>query len=237
LSPIGGTIVAVARTSLLDRALYSYADVDRLIGLSPGTARRWIDGYRGRSRVYPPVLRVQRTGSDSVTWGEMVEARLLAEFRGQRVPLQRLRPTVERLREEFGPYPLAHARPLLDVEGREVVRRVQDEVGLEPELQLVVVRNDQLILDVRAERFRDAVTYTEGVARSIRPIFRTPLVVVDPDRSFGQPSVRGVRTEVLAEEYRAGATREGLASLYDLTLEQVDQAIRFELITAAAQAG
>jgi uncharacterized protein (DUF433 family) len=223
--------------SLLDRALYSYADVDRLIGLSPGTARRWIDGYRGKARAYPPVLRPQPTGSESVTWGEMVEARLLAEFRGQRVPLQRLRPTVERLRDEFGPYPLAHARPLLDVEGREVVRRVQDEVGLEPELQLVVVRNEQLLLDVRAERFSEAVTYDDGVAASIRPVSRTPLVVIDPARSFGQPSVRGVRTEVLAEDYRAGETMESLADLYDLTLEQVDQAIRFELIAAAAHAG
>ena len=75
----------------------------------------------------------------------MVEARLLAEFRNQRVPVRRLRPAVERLRAEFGAYPLAHARTLLEVEGQELVRRVQDEIGLEPELLLVVVRNGQLM--------------------------------------------------------------------------------------------
>jgi len=31
--------------SLLDRAIYSYADVDRLVGLPAGTARRWLNGY------------------------------------------------------------------------------------------------------------------------------------------------------------------------------------------------
>jgi hypothetical protein len=46
---------------------------------------------------------------------------------------------VLRLREEFGPYPLARVRPLLDVSGRELIRRVQHEVGLDRELSLVVV--------------------------------------------------------------------------------------------------
>jgi uncharacterized protein (DUF433 family) len=176
------------------------------------------------------------TGGEAVTWGEMVEARMLAEFRGQRVSLQRLRPAVVRLREEFGKYPLAHARPLLEVEGRELVRSVQDEHCLDRALQFVVVRNHQLLLDLRAQRFRDAVTYEDGVAVALCPAGRTPEVRMDPRRSFGQPSVRGVRTDVLAENFRAGESLESLADLYDLDLSQVDQAIRYEMISSAAQA-
>jgi uncharacterized protein (DUF433 family) len=127
---------------------------------------------------------------------------------------------------------------LLEVEGQELVRRVQDEVGLEPELLLVVVRNGQLMLDLRAQRFADAVQYSDGVAATIRPMTRTPDVHLDPNRSFGQPSIRGIRTEVLAEEYRAAESRESLADLYDLDPEQVDdQALRYELIASSAQAG
>jgi uncharacterized protein (DUF433 family) len=222
-------------TNLLDRAIYSYSDVDRLVGLRPGTAHRWIDGYRRGGTDYPPVLRPERTGSDVVTWGEMVEARLLAEFRDQRVSVRRLRPAVERLRAEFGPYPLAHARPLLEADGQELVRRVQDEVGLEDELMLVVVRNGQLMLDLPAQRFADAVEYTDGIATLIRPVIRTPAVQLDPNLAFGQPSIRGIRTDVLAEDYRAGESRESLAELYDLDLDQIDQALRYELIAASAQ--
>jgi uncharacterized protein (DUF433 family) len=224
-------------TSLLDRAIYSYSDVDRLNGLTPGTGRRWLEGYLRAGDFYEPVLRLEPTGGDSVTWGEMVEARLLAEFRGQRVSLQRLRPAVVRLREEFGQYPLAHARPFLEVDGRELVRRVQDEVSLDRQLQFVVVRNDQLMLDLRAQRFSDAVAYEHGLAARLCPEGRTPDVLMDPTRSFGQPSVRGVRTDVLAEDFRAGESLESLASLYDLELGQVDQAIRYEMISSAAQAG
>lgn len=223
-------------SALLDRAIYSYRDVDRLVGLHSGTARRWLDGYRRAGRFYDPVLREEPTGSEDVTWGEMVEARLLAEFRSRKVPVQRLRPAIERLRTEFGRYPLAHARTLLDVEGRELVRVVQEEVGLERQLQLVVVRNGQLVLADPAQRFHTAVEYDDDIVSRFRPDTRTPDVVMDPSRAFGQPAIRSVRTDSLAEDFRAGTSREDLADLYDLTAEQVDEAIRFELIAGSDRA-
>lgn len=222
--------------SLLDRAIYSYRDVDRLVGLHSGTAKRWLEGYHRSGKFYEPVLRPEPIGYDSVTWGEMVEARLLAEFRSKHVPVQRLRPAIEVLRKEFGRYPLAHARPFLDVAGRELVRKVQEQVGLDRQLQLVVVRNGQLMLVDAAERFRSAVEYRDDVVSLLKPNAITPGVVMDPERSFGQPSVRNVRTEALAEAFRAGTSRDELADLYELTPEQVDQALRFELIAASDHA-
>lgn len=223
-------------TSMLDRAIYSYADVDRLVGLHAGTSRRWLEGYARAGKLYEPVLREERTGSEAVTWGEMVEARLLAEFRSHDVPVQRLRPAIVRLRQEFGRYPLALARPLLDVEGRELVRVVQEEVGLERPLQLVVVRSGQVMLTAATKRFHAAVEYESGIASRLRPDTRTPAVLMDPLRAFGQPAVRSVRTDALAEDYRAGATRDELADLYDLTSSQVDEAIRYELIVGSNRA-
>lgn len=218
---------------MLDRAIYSYADVDRLVGLHSGTSRRWLEGYSRSGTFYAPVLREEATGDESVTWGEMVEARFLAEFRSRDVPVQRMRPAIDLLRAEFGRYPLAHARPFLDVEGRELVRLVQEEVGLERSLQLVVVRSGQTVLADAAARFHSAVEYADDVVTRLTPDSRTPAVRIDPSRSFGQPTVRSVRTEVLAEDYRAGARFEDLADLYDLTSEQVEGAIRFELIAGS----
>jgi hypothetical protein len=164
--------------SLLDREIYSYADVDRLVGVHAGTTRRWLEGYDRSGRFYEPVLRPEPTGSEAVTWGEMVEARLLADFRRRSVPVQRMRPAIVALRKEFGRYPLAVARPFLDVDGRALVRTVQDEVGLDHGLRLVVVRNGQLILSPTAERFQSLVEYQEGSAARVRPDPRTPGVVM-----------------------------------------------------------
>lgn len=183
--------------SLLDRAIYFYADVDRLVGLHAGTARRWLEGYERSGRFYDPVLRRAPTGDDVVTWGEMVETRLLAEFRTRQVPVQRLRRAIVQLRNELGAYPLAQARPFLEVAGRELVRVVQEQVGLDRSLQIVVVRNRQSVL-VDAERFRSVVEYDGAVVGRLRPDVRTPSVVMDPLRSFGQPAIRNVRSESLA---------------------------------------
>ncbi len=223
-------------SSLLDRAIYSYADVDRLVGLHAGTARRWLEGYNRSGRFYDPVLRTAPTGRDVVTWGEMVEARLLAEFRSKDVPVQRLRPAIMRLREEFGRYPLAHARPFVDAEGRELVRAVQDEVGVDRALQFVVVRNGQTLLAPAMQRFTATAHFDADVVTLLRPSARTPEVRMDPTRAFGQPAVRNVRTDALAEAYRAGSSREELADLYELSPQQVDEAIRFELIAGSERA-
>lgn len=77
-------------TSMLDRTIYSYGDVDCLVGLRPGTSGRWLEGYARSGRFYDPVLREKPTGGESVTGGEMVEARLLAEFRSRDVSVQRV---------------------------------------------------------------------------------------------------------------------------------------------------
>src|SRR5829696_8702144 len=95
-------------SNLLEREVYGLEQVDRLLGLRSGTARRWIDGYERRSRFYPPVVRIEPTGSEIVTWGEFVETRLLSEYRSAGALRRHMRPAIEQLRRLFHPvYPLA----------------------------------------------------------------------------------------------------------------------------------
>jgi uncharacterized protein (DUF433 family) len=218
---------------LLERPVYGMSQVDRILLLPSGTAQRWVDGYRRGGKAYPPVIRPVSTGDEIVTWGEFVETRLLAGFRKRGVPMARMRPAVERLRELFGTrYPLAHARPF--VAGRELVLQTQDEVGLDQELRLVVVRTGQQMLDLSgpAEEFFRSTEYTDpdnGQACLIRPLPRVADVVIDPLRGYGEPVVRNVPTEVIAEQVRAGDPPEMVADLFELSREQVNAAIRYEL--------
>jgi len=225
----------------LERPVYGTAEVDRLLALKSGTAQRWIDGYRRDRRAYPPVVRDVPTGDGLVTWGEFIECRFLAQYRSAGVPLVRIRPVVQRLRDELGVrYPLAHKK--LFVAGRELVEMVQREIDLEPELA-IVVRTGQVVLangagDLHlgwaplAQRFLDSVEWDDGgidpVVARIRPSEKFPSVVIDPARSFGAPTVRGVRTEVIAEEVSAGDSPDLVARNYELSRGQVDDAVGFE---------
>jgi len=40
--------------SMPARPVYTYAEVDRLLPLTTGTAKRWIDGYERAGRAYDP---------------------------------------------------------------------------------------------------------------------------------------------------------------------------------------
>lgn len=222
-------------SELLDRRLFSIPQVDRLLGLTGGTARRWIEGYERSGRRYPPVIRPESIDQPLVTWGEFVEARLVSEYREAGVPVMNLRPAIEKLREDFDTrYPLAHARPFLDVEGRELVMRAQTSVGLERPLQLVVLRNNQLVLTERAKHFADSVEYKDDVAQRLHPAPDLQDVVIDPLRQFGEPVVRSVPTEIIAEQVRSGDSAEMIMELYELSRKQVDAALRYELLRAKA---
>ncbi|MFG2086971.1 DUF433 domain-containing protein [Spirillospora sp. NPDC048824] len=220
---------------LLDRPVYGMAQVDRLLRLKSGTARRWIDGYWRNSQFYEPIVRLSPTGGALVTWGEFVEARLLSEYRDAGVRINKMRAVVAELRDHFGDYPLAKSAPFISAEGQEVVLRIQTDVDLDEDLQLVRLgSNGQLMLSAPVREFMDAVKYHDGRAAMLHPAADIPQVVIDPLRASGDPVVRAVPTEVIIDLTEAGDSPEWIAEMYDLELAQVEAAIRFEQRRRAA---
>lgn len=216
-------------TSLLHREVYVMSQVDRLLDLGVGTARRWIDGYERRGRRYEPLVRAETTGSEVVTWGEFVETRLIAEYRSRGVAVVRMRPAIMALRREFETdYPLATARPFLSEDGRDLVLRVQDETVLSPSLRFVVRTNQSVMLSMEVQRFQQDAEYEEtDEVRRFR-LFGTPNVVLDPEYGFGEPTVRGrrLRVSAIAEAIAAGEARNDIKATWDISDVVVDDALR-----------
>lgn len=212
--------------SMLDREVYLYAEVDRLIGLSSGTARRWINGYRSGGTTYDPILRVAPRETDWATWGEFVEARMLAEYRDQKIPTTRLRGAIEALRRLYGlDYPLAHLRPYMAVHGRDLTIS-GEEVGLSEDE--IVVRTGQQLLAGTSWDLINAASLAEDengekIVTELRPDPDFPDIVISPERYSGQPTFAGRRVSVatIAGMAKAGERDEDLAADYGLSLEQV----------------
>lgn len=221
-------------TDLLDRPTYDFIATDRLLGLPGGTAKRWIDGYVRSGHSYAPVVRESPTGSETVTWGEFVETRFLAMYRERSVPMIKMRPAVDRLRELLNvKYPLAHSQPYIG--NGELVLSMQEEIHLESSLRLWVVRSGQLMLSDPAQKFHDTVEFerVEGIVQRIWPT-ADRLVEINPLKQFGSPVVRAVPTDVIAELVRAGDSLEMIGNSYELAPELVEAALRFELQLAVA---
>ena len=224
-------------TSDLDRELYPVAEAARLLRVPQSTLRWWLEGRAVRGKQYPPVIREEATGSGLVTWGEFVEAGYLKEYRSRSVPLPELRRFIDELRRELHVrYPLAHLQPYVSAH-RRLVLALQKTAGLPPKFGIVLeVTSGQLLLGRAAESFIEHVEFSEeGDNSAVRvfPAGKESPVVIDPRRSFGAPSIRGIRTEALAELIDAGEPPEGVAEDFDLPVELVKAAVAYEWTMAA----
>lgn len=221
--------------SILERPLYSISQAARFLFVPPASLRRWLEGYKAGDEIIPPVIRPIATGSNDVTWAEFVEAGFLREYRSRRVSLQRMRPFIEAMRVEAGvPFPLAHFKPMIDPKRDLMVwlKQIQDDVQLDDALSVVNVVTGELAFGKPMEQFLDKVDFEDQVAVRMYPLGRTrSSVVIDPQVSFGIPQIAGVRAELIAEAIATGDRPESIARIYGLTLDQVDDAIRWELNT------
>ena len=217
--------------SMLDRRLYEVPDAARLLRIPSSTLRYWLEGDGMR----PPVLREERRGDASVSWGEFVEAGLLRSYRLKDVSLQHLRQVIVRLREEFGtPYPLATYTPFISSNHR-LVLTAQEEAGLPAADGLVwEIVSGQTVLRDSVALYLDTVEFDDHQeAERVRPAGSDSPVVIDPRRSFGDGTISGVRTEIIREQVEAGEDLRQIAEDFSLTLDDVRAALSWEWRTAA----
>lgn len=222
---------ASADISILERPVYGVAEAAGLLGLRSDRARAWLDGYVREGVSYPPVIRPERTGDEIVTWGEFVELGYLREYRRKGVPLQRLRPVIDELRQELGvQYPLATAKPY--VYDKELVLQLQEKADLPSAIAIVIRSGQEILMTPETSRFFKKVEFEPGAqgghALRLRPAGAASPVVIDPLVRFGRPSVQGVATDRLWELHDAGESLEQIADEYDLDIETVRAAVAYE---------
>jgi len=83
-----------------------------------------------------------------------------------------------------------------------------------------------------AVAFLDKVEFSAAgdAAERLFPLGRNKPIVLDPTRSFGEPTIpgAGVRTEIIAELIGAGEDPARVAELYSISVGDVDQVLDFE---------
>lgn len=221
--------------TVLDRDLYSETEAARLLALAPSTLHWWLEGGERRGRSYRPVLRVEPTGSRSVSWAEFIEAGLLRQYRRvHQVPLPELRKMIDILREQWGAHPLVHQQPYIGP-GRRLLVEAQEEAGVRADYQLVAPVGGQLVLLPPAEAFVEKVEWDQDLPVRWRPHAdpKSP-VRIDPEVRFGRPAVRGISTEVVWEHVETDESFDEVADEFELTADEVRWAYAYEVSARAA---
>jgi uncharacterized protein (DUF433 family) len=217
----------------VNRPRYSYAEVDRIVRVRPGTSRRWLKGYHfwydTQRHEMPPVTPTAET-KEAASFVDLMEVAAIGELRKKGFSFKRIR----RINSYCRLY-LKEPRPLVTqkfkVAGLDIFLDVDFDV-------LVDVGREAGMLAWREvlRPFLEDVEYENDLARRWWPLGREHMVVVDPDYGFGLPVVEGtgVRTEIIADRHRAGDTTDEIAYDFDVTPRQINDALRWEMPKKAA---
>lgn len=208
-------------------------------GFDARTIRRWLVGYaavRAGSKMSHRALWTPQIGivGDALHLGfqDLIQLNFVRAFQREGVGL----PTIKRC--------LAQAQALIDdprpfatkrfrTDGRTIFARESDGAG-EPEL--TDLKTMQKVFDrFISPSFKDLEFRGDEIARWY-PLGLGKRVVVDPERSFGQPidNETGVPTQVLVEAIAAEGSIERAALIYDVPIKAVREAHVFQIRLAAA---
>ncbi|MFN8159339.1 MAG: DUF433 domain-containing protein [Candidatus Nanopelagicales bacterium] len=229
--------------------LYTIAEAARYLDVPPSTFANWVNGYqraatstRGPVKSDAIVTSVPRSHPRGpvIPFVGLAEGLVLAAWRHSGVPLQRIRPALARLEQEFG-LPHALASKKLYTDGAEVLydyaqHSADDETG-EALRDLVVVSSGQRVFNDVVSAYLRRLDFDDDVyARRIHlPAYTNADVLVDPGRGFGQPIFArgGARLEDALAMFRAGETLDVVAEEYEVPAAQLEDALRVALRAAA----
>jgi uncharacterized protein (DUF433 family) len=213
--------------------VYGVAQAARYLGVAETTLRQWVRGrpypVKGGSEVSPPLIKLPDPDRPVLSFTNLVEAYVLAALRRKyQVKMSKIRAALTYLEQELGSeHPLATER-FESAGGSLYLRRFGQLIDLPQKGQLAM----EEVLRPYLERIEHDRT---GLAARLYPVRKTAdassprVVVIDPEVSFGRPTVahRGVSVAVIVERFSAGESMADLAEDYDLTTEQVEEAIRY----------
>jgi uncharacterized protein (DUF433 family) len=223
-----------------DLPLYTQAEAARVLDVPPSTFQAWARGYlRNRpneavSHAEPIVTTLPaKAGEPNVPFIGLAEGLVLAAIRRHGVPMQRIRPALDVLRQELG-IDHALASRKLYTDGAEVLFDYATHAGDTPEgntaRELVVVRHGQRVFDEIVDSYLKRVTYADdGWAERIwLPQYRRAEVIADPRFSYGLPTFRVGRARIsdALERFWAGEDLSTVADEFGVPEEQLEDVVR-----------
>lgn len=224
------TDIMTTANRLLGVGLYSPAEAERLIGVSRSKLVRWLRGHDVGDRHYDSLWSPQvDLGDGQVHLGfhDLMEARVADAFIQRGLSAQKVRRAIVLARELVGlERPLSTHRFRTD--GRTVF------------LQMARENNDDELIDLfkRQYAFKEIVAPSlmnvdfdrDGVPARWWPNGKSAGIVLDPDRSFGQPIdfETSIPIAALAAAAQAEGSIEAAARAWSVPVGAVRRAIQFK---------
>ncbi|WP_113922708.1 DUF433 domain-containing protein [Cognataquiflexum aquatile] len=213
--------------------IYTVPDMAKILRLPYSKVNRWLNKYwddrLGKEFQGQYSWRVESTRA--VGFHTLVEFYVMVQFAEAGVkPNAVLRAHIE-LGKNFNTiYPFAK---------REIIENIKTDgkkIFFEYDGQSITLDGSkQLNLDFIKLFFKKLEFDDELLASKLWPVGKEKPIVCDPHHKFGQPTIVGtnIQTEVLYRLFKSNEPVDFIAGLYDLTEEEVQEAINFHNPIAA----
>lgn len=213
------------------RGIMNMTDAGRFLAISQQTFHRWAKGYeRGGPLLH--LADTDRSRQASVSFITLTEAYVLRALRTAGVRVQKIRPALVELQNEFGTE-FALTAPNLATDGIDVLWDFSKTPG---GAGLIEGRTGQTVMRTIVADYLTYVTRDDGVPTRLQlPNCEPSKVIVDPQLAFGQPrfGVSGARLIDVAAMLRAGEEPEVVADEFGISVQDVGTAARVLLGRAA----
>jgi len=205
--------------------IYTIPDVSSILGLPQNKVRRWLKEYWntqfGKSDQYS---FSDGAGRELVTnFFTLIEFFAFYQLREEGVSAQRIVKAHHVLEKALHTkYPFAKSSIYTD--GKQVL--FSGEVGE------IIQADDSLQITIKEvfEPFCKKVDFNkDDLAERFFPMGKEHKIVIDPKRQFGQPVVgdTNILAETVYDLFRGGESIDVIVSLFNLTIDQVQDAINF----------
>jgi uncharacterized protein (DUF433 family) len=224
----------------LDLPAYSLVECAHILQVPAATMRTWTLGrhyHAGQQeKFWRPLVAIADRKTPALSFRNVIELHVLAAMRRKyKIEMPAVRRAIVYLSKRLGiSRPLSDQQMLTD--GKDLfVEQLGKVVNISRDGQLEM-RDLMEVYLLRIDRD------PAGLPIRLFPFTRTriedspKLIVLNPRVQFGRPCIAGtgIPTSIIAERYRAGESIEALAKDYGQTSPNIQEAIRFEFIAAAA---
>jgi uncharacterized protein (DUF433 family) len=228
------TAFDVARKDdIRDQPAYTLAEAARYLKVAPATLRSWVIGrpyQTGKGPVhFKPLIRPASNPPPMLSFWNLIEAHVLRALRTDHgVKMDALRTAIHYAQRSLDVDRLLLSPELRTDAGKLLLARYGELIELSASGQVAMRRMfNEHLARVEWDNWRFPVKLYPATAETLsaaRPI------AIDANLAFGRPVIakRGITTGAIADRIDSGETVDALAADYDLSVDEIEEAVLYE---------
>ncbi|NGY03866.1 DUF433 domain-containing protein [Solimonas terrae] len=225
----------MAKSDIRSQPAYTLAEAARYLKVAPATLRAWFVG-----RSYPvgngqghfrPLIKPAKTPPPTLSFWNLIEAHVLRSLRTDHgVSMDALRRAIEYAQKKLGNDHLLLSPELRTDAGKLLLAHYGELIELSASGQIAMRRTfNEHLARVEWDGWKFPVRLYPYISSGVAIADRRP-VAIAANIAFGRPVLArgGITTAAIAERIDAGESMVDLAEDYDLSADEIEEAVLYE---------